>query len=353
MSFGLPFFSFSGLCRGIGKLAARIGLFAAIALAGGSVAGSFFVPTKALGVFLAAIGCFAAGWMFSAFFAKAIGLAKEEGSSEKKLEEELAKAKADKAEVENRAAKLESENARLKNQRIEINDFSPVLELGLEKAEMNIKDWDIQWMDDFDSEGYFESLYHASRSQYVGFLEMSFKATYGVDLKKLRIREDPDCIKVAGIVPERLGFKDLPETTWHLRQKQTYQLKSVSETSGEAMPVPNYDTGFKRLDKYYEIDREKPFEGSFDLNETTTFCEKQQKRLLARINKGVDAQFRNANAYIRRMAQGFVRILLAPVKKPIVFVETPLAEVEADPSWFALEDYAKQYNDKLLEAPAP
>lgn len=333
--------------HGTNKFIARIGLFAAIALAGGSVAGSFFVPTKALGVFLAAIGCFAAGWMFSAFFAKAIGLAKEEGSSEKELEEELAKAKSDKAEVENRAAKLESENVRLKNQRIEINEFSPVLELGLEQAEMNIKDWDTQWMDDFDSEGYFESLYHASRSQYVGFLEMSFKATYGVDLKKLRVREDSECIKVSGIKPERLGFKDMPKTTWHLRQKQTYQLKSVAETSGAPMPVANHDTGFKRLDKYYEIDREQPFKGSFDLNETVPFCERQQQRLLDRLNKGVDAQFRDMNDYIRKLAEGFVRLLLAPVKKPVVFVNTPVSEIENDTDWLSLEDYAKGYNTRI------
>lgn len=339
--------------HGTNKFISRIGLFAAIALAGGSVAGSFFVPTKALGVFLAAIGCFAAGWMFSAFFAEAIGLAKEEGSSEKELEEELKRTKEAKASAENRAAKLESENVRLKNQRIEINEFSPVLELGLEQAEMNIKDWDTQWMDDFDSEGYFESLYHASRSQYVGFLEMSFKATYGVKLQKLRVREDPESIKVSGIEPERLGFKDMPKTTWHLRQKQTYQLKTVSETNGESMPDANHDTGFKGLDKYYEIDREQPFEGSFDLNETMPYCERQQQRLLDRLNKGVDAQFRDVNDYIRKLAEGFIRLLLAPVNKPVVFVETPLAEVETDPDWLALEDYAKKYNDKLLEAPAP
>ncbi len=338
---------FAFIRHGASKLVAWVGIFAAIAIAGGSVAGSFFLPTKSLAAFLAAVGCFAAGWMFSAFFAKAIGLAKEEGSSEKELEEELKRTKEAKASAENRAAKLESENVRLKNQRIEINEFSPVLELGLQQAEMNIKDWDTQWMDDFDSEGYFESLYHASRSQYVGFLEMSFKATYGVKLQKLRVREESDCIKVSGIEPERLGFKDMPKTTWHLRQKQKYQLKSLSETNGESMTDANHDTGFKVLDKYYEIDREQPFEGSFDLNETMPFCERQQQRLLDRLDKGVDAQFRDVNDYIRQLAEGFIRLLLAPVKKPVVFVDTPIAEIENAPEWSVLEDFAKDWNERL------
>ena len=343
---------FSSLRRGVNKLVARIGLFAAIALAGGSVAGSFFVPTKAVGVFLAAIGCFAAGWMFCAFFAKAIGLAKEEGSSEKKLEEELRKTKEAKASAENRAAELENENARLKNQRIDINAVRPVLKLGLVEAEMSVKDVKVAWMNDFDSEGMgpIKSIYHATRSQYVGVLERSFKAAYGVDLMKLKIREEDNRIRVVGIEPESLGFKD-DETTWLVRQTQTYRLKATNETDGGPMPAADPATGFKSGEKYYEIDRAQPFKGSLDLNKTATFCERQEKELARRLNNGVGEDFRSVNFYIRQMAEGFIRMLLAPVKKPVEFDPIPTAQIEGESGWLALEDYAKEYNRKL-DAPS-
>ena len=70
------------------------------------------------------------------------------------------------------------------------------------------------------------------------------------------------------------------------------------------------------------------------------------------MNKGIGEEFRNMNGYIREMAQGFIGVLLAPVKKPVVFIETPLTEIESDPKWFALEDYAKEYNRKLDSVPA-
>ena len=340
----------SSLCRQLRKVGAAVGLLAAVALAGGAVAGSFFVPTKSLGVFVASVGCFVSGWLFAVFFAKALGLAKEEGVSAAALKEELAREQEAKAAAENRVAELESENAQFRKQRIEINAVRPILKLGLVEANMSVKDVDIRWMDDFDSEGYVESLYHASRSQYVGVLERSFKASYGVDLMKLRIRENTNCLRVAGIVPESLGFKD-DVTTWLVRQKQTFLLKSAAET-GYSTPGINSATGFKNGKRNYEIDRSKPFEGSLDLNETAPFCERQEARLRERLNNGVGEDFHNLNLYIRHMAEGFIRLLPAPVNKPVVFEPVPLAEIEGDASWIALEDYAKEFN-KQLEMTTP
>ena len=333
----------ASLFLGIRKFGVSLGLFLAVALAGGSVAASFFVPTKALGVFLSAVGCFAAGWVFAVFLSRSVQL----GASERETNESLRAQLADKTEanarLENEIAGLRSENRRLERQRIDINAVRPVLKLGLMEAEMSIKDVKIAWMNDFDEGGLFSS---ATRSQYVGVLQRSFKATYGVDLSKLRVREDGDCLRVAGISAESLGFKD-DETEWLVRQTQKYTLKETSETAGGPMPVPNPATGFKSGDKYYEIDKQSSFEGSIDLNATAEASGRQERELRTRLNKGIGEEFRNMNGYIREMAQGFIGVLLAPVKKPVVFIETPLTEIENDPCWLALENYAKEYNRKL------
>ena len=337
------------IVRSVRKAGVMLGLIGAIVMAGGAVTASFFVPTKALGVFLSAVGCFAAGWMFSAFFAKAIGLAKEDGMSAKNLEEELAKTKEAKVAADNHAAELEAENARLRNQRIDVNAVRPVLKLGLMDARMSVTDVDVgRWLNDFDSGSLISS---AKRSQYVGVLRRSFKATYGVDLAKLLVREDSDCLRIAGITTESLGFKDV-KTEWLVRQIQTYSLKSTSETEGGSMPAANPTTGFKGLDRYYEIDRKAGFTGTLDRDRTSDLCENQENELSDRLEKGVGEEFRTLNSYIREMAEGFVRILLAPVHKPVVFVETPLAQIKNEVGWLALEEFANGFNKEIDSVPA-
>lgn len=330
------------------KVGAALGLLLAVSMAVASGLGGFFVPTKALGIPIAAIGCFAAGWMFRSFFAKSIGLAKEEASSKRSIDDELERIKKAKAIAENHVAELETENARLRNQRIDVNALRPVLKLGLMDARMSITDVDVgRWLNDFDSGSIISS---AKRSQYVGVLRRSFKATYGVDLAKLRVRADSDCLRIAGIAPESLGFKDV-KTEWLVRQVQKYSLKSTSETDGGSMPAANPATGFKGLDRYYEIDRKAEFTGTLDRDRTSDFCERQERELSDRLDKGIGEEFRTLNSYIREMAEGFVRILLAPVRKPVVFVETPLAQIENAAGWLALEDFAKSFNRELDSIP--
>lgn len=333
----------ASLIFGVRKFGVSLGLFLAVALAGGSVAASFFVPTKVLGVFLSAVGCFAAGWVFAVFLSRTVQLGASERETNESLRSQLADKTETNARLENEIADLRTEKLRLERQRIDINAIRPVLKLGLMEADMSIKDVKTAWMNDFDSGGLFSS---ATRSQYVGVLQRSFKATYGVDLSKLRIREDGDCLRVAGISAESLGIKD-DETEWIVRQIQKYRLKEISETSGGPMPVPNPTTGFKSGETYYEIDKSAPFEGLIDLNATADASGRQEKELRDRLNRGIGEEFRNVNSYIRDMAGGFIRVLFAPVKKPVVFVETPLSEIESNPEWLALENYAKEYNRKL------
>lgn len=322
---------------------ARLCLMATIVLAAGAVAGSFLVPTKPLGVLLASGGCFAAGWMFAAALAKNLQMAGDDRQSLDEVQKRAERLQAQNQGLQVQLDDLRREKERLEHQRIDINAIRPILKLGLAEADMSIKDVKVAWMEDFAPGSMVSG---PTRSQYVGVLQRSFKAAYGVDLGKVRFREGGDCIRVAGIAAESLGFKD-DRTEWLVRQTQKYRLKSTSLTSGVPIPVADAAKGFAAGDNYYEIDPAKTFEGSRDLNRSSTQADAQEEDLRRRINQGTGSDFQNVNAYIREMVQGFLRYLLAPVGKPLLFVETPVGELEGESGWLALEDFAEEFNRRL------
>lgn len=324
------------------RFGAAIGLFLSFVLASASVAGSFFVSTKPLfgvplGVLLSAVGCFASGWIFAIFLRK-VGFL---GSSERELSNELDKQKKGNAQLSSEIAKLRVEKERLEKRRININDFRPILQLGLAQADMTITDVEFDWMDDFD-DGYI----YDTQSQYVGILQQSFKAVYGVDLAKLRIREDAATLRVVGIEPESLGVKDY-KSRWLLRTAQKFKLKKISSES-MVDDLDQVEHNHKDQVIRYEKDKEEPYEGSMNLNPIAKYFEKQENTLRDRINNVKGAEFKTVNDYIQKMARGFVEMLLAPVKKAVVFDNAiSFAEIEGKEEWLTLEDFAKRYNEKI------
>ena len=334
---------FSGVLPRLSRFGVAFGLLLSVVLAGGAVAGSFLVPTKALGVFVASAGCFAAGWLFSACFSKAQTLSKQESADKGDARRELERRASEIAKLHDEVETLRQERDHLQGQRIDINAVRSVLKVGLAEAEMSITDAKTSWLDDLDPRTWVERQVGVSptRSRYVGVLQRSFKATYGVDLMKLRIREEEDSLHIAGIVPESIGIKN-DRTKWLLQQVQTFALK-------KSQSMPSSEWAFACENDYYEIDRKKPFEGSIDLNRTHEASEKQEAELADRIDKGIGSEFQNVNVYIRDMAQRFLRVLLAPTGKEIVFEDTPLAEIEGKPEWLLLEDFTKGYNQQLEE----
>ncbi len=332
----------ASLTSRMARLGTAVGLFFAVAIAACAVAGSFLIPTKPLGVGVAAVGCFAAGWLFASFFARL------KGGATPSLQGELERERREVMAARKQIAALEADNARLKHQRIDINSFSPILKLGLAEADMSVRDVKIEWMDDFKPGNMLTNVIGGpTRSKYIGVIQRSFKAVYGVDLMTLKICEDKDCIRVAGIVPLSIGIKD-DETHWLLRQAQTYRLRATSLLHDEASPQCAPGDGWGDGDRFWQIDKTAPFEGSLDLNKVEGFASAQERELGERINRSQGAEFKVLNGYIQQMAKGFVRLLLAPAQKKVVFVETPLAEVVEKDGWLSLEDFAATFNNRLL-----
>ena len=340
---------FSVLHSRTNRVTTLLGLFGAIALLCLAIVGSFLIPTKVLGVFVSAAGCFAAGWAFAAFIIKVRNLDNRNDSGEKSLRANLERERKANAEKQARISALEEDNARLKHQRIDINSFAPILKLGLAEADMSVRDVKIEWMDDFKPGNMLTNVIGGpTRSKYIGVVQRSFKAVYGVDLMKLKICEDEVSIRVAGIVPESIGIKD-DETHWLLRQAQTYRLKATSLLHNEATPQCAQGDGWGDGERFWQIDKTAPFEGSLDLNKVEEFASEQERELGGRINRSQGAEFKALNGYIQQMAEGFVRLLLAPTQKKVFFVGTPLAEIGDKDDWLSLEDFAAAFNNRQIE----
>ena len=321
-------------------LGATFGLLIAVALAIFFGVAGFFVPTKVLGVVLSALGCFGAGWLFSASLSKFVSFGAKDSEAGTTLQHELKEKESIIQRLETTVNSLRAENKHLENQRIDINAIRPVFKLGLMDANMSISDVKIVWDNDFEEEGIFSK---AQRSQYIGVLRRSFKASYGVDLAKLYVKDDVDCIHIAGIETENLGFKDV-NIEWLVRQIQTYSLKSTSETAGGPIPSGDPTIGFKHLENFYEIDRQEPFTGTLNRERTAYFSEQQEKDLSKRLDKGVGEEFYNLNNYITNMAKSVIQLLLSPVGKRVDFVETSLAQISVEDGWMTLEDFVNGFN---------
>lgn len=311
------------------KLFVGLSLVSTIGLVILSVILGFWIPTKLLGLPIAAFGCFVAGCIFSFFLSRFLRQNADASAREKDARcQELAEEK----------KRLLEENKRLKRQRIDINAFQRVLKLGLAEADMRIWDVKKEWIDDLDLP-MLGFLGNTTRSQYVGVLEQTFKGVFGVDLSKVRIFDDGSELHIAGITPENIGYKDYRKT-WHLCQIQNYAMNEVSEMN-------ECREGFEKDGKVYEIDRTNTGSICMDLNKTEAYSTAQVTELENRINNGAGQEFRIMKEYIHNMAKCFITVLLNPIGKPLNFIETPVSELENDEKWSLILEFSNNYNNQL------
>lgn len=316
--------------RKIENICTGIRLILSFAIAIASVSCALFVPTKFLGVPIAAVGCFASGWMFSVCFSKMKKYSCEFQNTESLKEEnaDLAKENAAKAQ----------EIERLKNQRIELNSFSPIFKLGLLETDMSVKDVKVKWLDDFTSGIRF--LADPKRSQYVGVLERSFKMTYGVDMNDVRIFDKGDHLCVVGIKPANMGMLS-DRSRWLVRQVNKYHVMRCDNEVCDQL------SGFQNGDVYYVINPNKAYEGRQDPNSTEMYVRSQEEELNERINNGVGKEFSFINEYLCKMAETVVRAILSPAKKTVVFSNEPVLELSDTRASLSIKDYVKYHNEQI------
>ena len=259
-------------------------------LVASGIIGGFVAPTQSAAVFLT-------------FFCTAIGTLVLQPVLRKLLASDsditmtasaLARERAERLQREQQVAACQQEIARLERRRIDVNRITPVMQLGLLEVEMDITDFVRKAFDDNDNPlpeieripGHWE---------YVGCLRKTFKTTLGVDLEKLMFFEEGDRLWVTGLSGVSLGLKDL-ETKRSLGEVRVRERSVTSPMKGELV-VQDVHAQLRR-------------------------CDSEQEAVLQEgVNKSVPLE--NLDKHIKRLAEGWLRIILAPLEKQIVFGDPP------------------------------
>ena len=313
------------------------GITMGVALGVVSVVGGTYLQIKGLGLFsipCLALGCFLSGSVFAYYIKKTVDLAKKSSLTEedefkakyraletekKVLEDERLRLERENQSRIEKIAELKGETRRLKMQKIDINAFMPILELSLAKANMTIKDVCTKWKKEKDDieEGMLSKIGLDSPKckQYIGIYQTDFEAKFGIDMKKIKVKERGDKISVSGIEVENTGIKNQKDE-WILRELQTFDVVKRREVSPEEKNDPK-DTsmGFVYEGWWYEKNLQGEVKTSLDLNEISPDSERQSSDLQTRINAASCEQFVVAKDYVRKMAMEIIKYFLSPIAK--------------------------------------
>ncbi|MEQ2009312.1 MAG: hypothetical protein ABMA26_21225 [Limisphaerales bacterium] len=259
-------------------------------LATGGVLGGVMAPTQSVAVVLTFFGTALGTLVLMPVFRKLLAV----DSDTRMTQAALAREHDARLVREREVVACRQEISRLEKRRIDVNRITPVMKLGLLEVEMNITDFSRKC---FDAEGNLQSEIEQTPGhwEYIGFLRKTFKTTLGVDLERLMLFEDGDRLWISGLSGVSLGLKDL-ETKRELGEVRVRERSMSSPRKGELVVQ--------------------------DLHaQTPKFDMEQEKTLQTGVNKSVPLE--NMDKHIKRLAEGWLRIILAPLEKQIVFGDPP------------------------------
>jgi hypothetical protein len=122
-------------------------------------------------------------------------------------------------ETDKTASSLKSENVELRNRKLNISEIKSVVDLGLMEVNTNFtRVWN-------------EKSEHENKHiRFVGALQVSIVAKYGLDMKDLRVKfnEEKNELIVANINPKFLSFSDL-NYDWKIAEVLEYTVPLVGE----------------------------------------------------------------------------------------------------------------------------
>lgn len=123
------------------------------------------------------------------------------------------------AETSRNVSSLEDENTELRSRKLNISEIKDVCDLGLMEVNANFTR---VWNE--------ESMHETQRIQFIGALQVSIVAKYGLDLKDLKVKynEEANEIIVANINPKFLSFNDL-NYNWKIAEVLEYKLPMIGE----------------------------------------------------------------------------------------------------------------------------
>jgi hypothetical protein len=190
--------------------------------------------------------------------------------------------------LERERNELERRIQRLENMRVNVDGARAILRLALLEIDAVIKDFYRKEL----SHKPPDDIQRGELHEYVGVVEASFKASLGMDLQKVKLREDDDHrIVVSGLSSEFQGLSDLSED-WELFEVRVRKWGGVLPDAYKILPNDE---------------------------RVADLTIEQRNSLQKRINSGID--FVHLDAAIKRIAREILAVLLSPLQKELVFVE--------------------------------
>jgi hypothetical protein len=141
----------------------------------------------------------------------------------KQKDDEIHNLKMQLQDVDKTANSLKSENTELRNRKLNISEIKSVVDLGLMEVNTNFtRVWN-------------EKSEHENKHiRFLGALQVSIVAKYGLDMKDLRVKFNPEKneLTVANILPKFLSFSDL-NYDWKIAEVLEYSVPLIGEKHWE------------------------------------------------------------------------------------------------------------------------
>lgn len=182
----------------------------------------------------------------------------------------------------------------LKRMRIDVSRWEEVLKLGLLEFDGQFTHFQRQKLVETNPQEKLGGLWtdRGETHEYLGFCDVRFRALAGVDLMKIRVRAEDKRLVISGFASPFQSFMNVRKE-WLLNEVRVVK-------AGGTLP------------NSYQVQEGHP--------QTRPAMIQHDKLLQERLNAGADLQ--QVHSFLSKRSQEFVRRLLAPVGKEIVFIES-------------------------------
>lgn len=227
---------------------------------------------------------------------------------------------------------LESELRLLKNTQLQINDYTKILEVNLLETPLKqtaayrkmLKPLEAVWT----TEGMLfwkeDVVNHYTYDEAIVILTHDIVAKFGIDIKNIRIsnsKTTPNTIEITGIESK---FSGTSKNSYH---KELAEIRTVYVNAEEVAGKNISDEELLSKDfshRYIWVDTSRDAEA----NRYADTCIAEYNE---RLQMGLETQF--MNEAVKKLAQEFLKLMLAPLNKNIVFVD------EISPESLNITDY--------------
>jgi hypothetical protein len=208
----------------------------------------------------------------------------------------------------------------LNNAMVSVQSFGQVLELSLIETSLRQTELFKETLNTvfeknriLPDENYYE--------EFLGVLTNDIRAKFGVDLKEIKLNEIesvPNTILVSGITPKLTSISDKPR--WEVKE------------------IRKYDVGVSKNARKIQI-----YNDAENLRRADNKANEILSGYIDKLNKGLETDFMNES--IIKITENFVKILLSPLEKRIVF--TDKEKENALPLINFLQDKIKEKNTEI------